>query len=73
MSIVYLTCAKNENGPTMNRHKFINYEVESKQNKFFIPIEEENKGMLDGKMMQFIMNPLKKLKMCKLVMWWSIE
>ena len=52
-------------------YEFINYEVEFYVNNLYIPIEEEVCMMKE--MMHFIMYPLKKLILCKLVMWWYIE
>ena len=67
---MYLISTYSEIGPTMNAS---NYELEFDLNKVHIPIVEEILGMLDERLMQLVMNPLKKLTMCKSVMWWLIE
>lgn len=58
----------------MNAHEVINYELEFDINNPHIPIKEEPIGMLDERddahMTQLRMNPLKKLIMYKLVVWW---
>ena len=59
-----LVSTESESGLIMYAHEFINYELEFDLNNPYI---------LHEKVMQMIMNPLKKLTMCKLVMWWSIE
>lgn len=42
-----LVFAKNETRPTMNVHKFINYELEFHLNNLYISIKEEIMSMLD--------------------------
>ena len=55
----------------MNAHEFNKYELGIDLNNLYIPIEKEIIDMLDAKNDEWIMNPLKKLTMCKLVMWGS--
>ena len=66
-----LVSKESESGPTMNAHDFIN-KLEFGLNNPYIPTKEEIIVCLMEEVMHLTMNPLKKLTMCKLVMWWWI-
>jgi hypothetical protein len=54
----------------MNRHEFINYELKFDLNISYILVEGEIISMLDERDDVVVNEPLKKLTVCKLVMWW---